>query len=349
MKTYFTRLLPRYEDAPAEETKTEASPAAQDKFVYRRDGGRSMRQIVSDVKEKSIKERRAKYLANMEAKEKEEPKETEEEKKGEVVSTEKVEVKQTLPEEGKKEEVPQTSNIEEVARKAAEEAASRVGTETRKAFEEKVAEILDKDKSVLEKQKELDELIPLWEKENRVPKDWKEIAEEQMRISDAKWEQRMKAQPKEPVVETKPPDAKAENDKKLADYTNQVFSDIKEINAAKLLPTPNDINEVNNPNTTDEAAKEIQKVIAFGIKLNTERVKANLQPVMSFNKIFFLHYLPTQKVNPEKPTEVPGKNAPIAGVKNTPQVPANIMKYNYARDHNKSIKQIAREVGFKAK
>jgi hypothetical protein len=341
MKTYFTRLLPRYEDAPIEPAKPEAPPTAPDKFIYKRDGGRSLRQIVSDVKEKSIKERRAKYLADMEAKEKEEEKPEIEAEKEEPA--EKVEEKPILPEAGAKEEAPTPPDPQEIARVAAETAAQKVAAETKASFKEEIDKILNKDKDVLDKQKDADELIAVWDKEGRLPKDWKEIATEQMRISDAKWEQRMKAQPKTPEA-PKTPDVKTENDKKLADYTQQVFSDIKEINNAKLLPTPNDINEINNPQTTDEAAKEIQKVIAFGIKLNTERVKANLAPVMSFNKIFFLHYLPSQKVNPEKPTEVPGKNAPVAGVKNTPQVPANTTKYIYARDHNKSMTQIAREV-----
>ncbi len=316
------------------------TPSPDDTFVYKRDSIKTIRQI---AKESQARQRKQ-YLEDLEKKEAEENKEPEEPKEKPDEQP-----KEPPKEEPKAPETPQPETVtKDEAKKLAEDAVTKATEETRKEFQAKIDEILNKDKTLQEKQKETDELIAAWDKEERLPKDYKEVIDETMRIADAKMERRLKEIEDQKLArereeqETKKKaedDAKAMEQKKFDDYNKQIATDLDEIITAGHLPRPKDINEINNENTQDEAAKEIQKVFKFGIDLNTKLKSEGKPPVTSLSKIYFLHYKPFVDAQPNnKGNEVPGGDAPVAGAeKNAPETPTT--KVNYQQLHNETWAQ----------
>ncbi len=204
----------------------------------------------------------------------------------------------------------------EVARKAAkeaaDEAATRVATETKEAFKSEVQKILDKDKSLVDKQKELDDLIPVYIKENRLPKDYQEMVQEQLRVTEAKWQQKEneKIAKAQEDKANEPPTPPVNQD--LQAYQKQITDDLSDLYDAKFLPKPTSIDEINNPDTTDPNAKETQKLLDFGVKLNVQRKANNLPPITSLNKIYFMHYKPELDAKAKKDDQPPGADAPVS-------------------------------------
>lgn len=325
----------------ADDTKpdeiTPGEPSKTDDFVYKRDSVKSLRQIGAETQARIKKAKKKKETVENPEKESKP-----EEKAEKPVEEDKPEVK-----EPPKEDKPEVDHAA-IAAKAAEDAAKRVAEETKASFKEEIAKILDKDKDMLEKQNEADALIAAWDKEKRLPKDYNELIAETMRISDAKMEQRLKAQQKadQEARQTREKEeavnkealAKKQGDEKLAEFNKQITQDLDEIYAIKELPRPTKIEEINNPETKDEAAKETQKVLSFGVELNQRLVKEGKPPITSLNKIYFLHYKPYQAAHPEKTTEVPGADAPIVGAKNTPSGDTS-NKINYTQLHNETWAQ----------
>lgn len=327
----------------ADETKVEevkpGEPAKTDDFVYKRDSVKTLQQIGKETQERLKKARKAKKKENEEVSSL-----TQNPEKDDELAPEQDE-KPEIKEEVKEEKVDHAA----LAAKAAEDAARKVSEETKLAFKEEISKILDKDKDIIEKQKEADELIASWDKEQRLPKDYNELIQETMRIADAKYEQKAKViakqeQEAKQVIEKEELTKKAELDKnqgeeKLAEFNRQITQDLDEIYAIKELPRPAKLEEINNPETTDAAAKETQKVLTFGVELNQRLVKEGKQPVTSLNKIYFLHYKPYQAANPTtQSVDVPGGNAPVAGAKNTP-TGDNLNKVDYKQLHNESWAQ----------
>ncbi len=329
---------------PKEEKKDElapGTPSPDDTFVGKRDRVKTITQIAKESQARIRKQ----YLEDLEKKEAEAAKK---EEKPEEKSEEKP-VEEPKPEEKKEEPKIEPKVVtEDEAKRLADEAAKKAAEETSKEFQGKIDEILNKDKTLQEKQKEADELISAWDKEGRLPKDYAELISETMRIADAKMEQRQKAIEEKAAEERKAQeeaknkeveDKKAQEQKALEDYNKQIATDLDEIISAKLLPRPADINEINNPETKDEAAKEIQKVFKFGIELNTKLKAEGKTPVTSLNKIFFLHYKPFVDANPAKKSEQPaGADAPVSGSEHTtPDTPTD--KIPYAQLHKETWPQ----------
>lgn len=266
----------------------------------------------NDLKKEAKAQAKEKYAKKLEAKEgkKDEP----------INETPKVdtdpatEVENTPEVVEKKPEEPKV-DVDAVARKAADEAASKVAEATKAEFQAKIDQILNKDKDIQEKQKEADELIASWDKEQRLPKDYKELIDETMRIADAKMAHKQR-ELEAKAKEEKPPEApKTESpteDRQQQDFLKEITADIQDLMDAKVLPKPANFDEINNPATTDPAAKEIQKVFDFGIKLNSERVKQGLAPIKSFNKIYFIHYKPVMDKVAPKNSQPAGANAPTS-------------------------------------
>lgn len=335
--------MPEPVDQKTEEQKLEeaklapGTPSAEDTFVAKRDRVKTISQIAKESQARIRKQ----YLEDLEKKEAgEKPEEKPEEKPAE----------EPKPEEKKEEpKAPEPKLVtEEEAKKLADDAAKKATEETSKEFQGKIDEILNKDKSLQEKQKEADELIAVWDKEGRLPKDYAELINETMRIADAKSAQRDKEREdrlaaeqkeKDDLAKKEVDDKKAQEAKTLDDYNKQIATDLDEIISAKLLPRPADINEINNPETKDEAAKEIQQVFKFGIELNQKLKAEGKNPVTSLNKIFFLHYKPFIDANPNKKAEQPaGADAPVAGSEHTtPETPSN--KIPYAQLHKETWSQ----------
>lgn len=324
---------------PADDIKP-GEPSEKDEFVYKRDSVKTLRQIGAETQERIKKAKKAKKkdgdtVENPLKEEEAKPPEKSEETVIEDKKTEKI-------------EEPKIDHVA-IAAKAAEDAAKRVAEETKASFKEEIAKILDKDKDMLAKQEEADALISAWDKEKRLPKDYNELIAETMRIADAKYEQKAKAEAKiaeekratlEKEDATKKEElAKKQGDEKVAEFTNQITQDLSEIYEVKELPRPAKLEEINNPDTTDPAAKETQKVLQFGIELNQRLVKEGKPPVTSLNKIYFLHYKPYLAANPAKESvDAPGADAPVAGAKNTPTSDSG-KKIDYNLLHNETWAQ----------
>lgn len=317
--------MPKDPIVPEEKEIKEGEPSKEDTFVYKRDRIKTLRQIGKETQDRKKKVP---------------------EEKPEVKEVKEVKIEKPKEEPKEIKEEPKV-NIDEIASKAAKEAADKVAEETKTAFKEEINKILDKDKDILDKQKEADELIASWDKEKRLPKDYQELISETMRISDVKMEQRLKAQQAEEATKRSELEEKEkvnkieldkkQGDEKLAEYNKQIAADLDEIYSIKELPRPDKFDEVNNPETKDTAAQETQKVLKFGVELNTKLVKEGKEPVTSLSKIYFLHYKPYKAANPDKPTEVPGADAPIAGAKNTPTGESS--KISYTQLHNETWAQ----------
>lgn len=311
-------------------------PSEKDEFVYKRDTVKTLRQIGAETQARIKKAKKKEIVEN-----------PEKESKPDEKIEKPLEEEKPIVKEPPKEEKPEVDH-DAIAAKAAEDAAKRVAEETKASFKEEIAKILDKDKDMLEKQAEADALIASWEKEKRLPKDYGELIAETMRIADVKYEQKAKAEAKiaeekRATFEKEEATKKAELDKKqgeekLRAFNKQIVDDLEEIYAIKELPKPSKIEEINNPETTDENAKKTQAVLHFGVELNRRLVKEGKQPVTSLNKIYFLHYKPFQAANPTKSAEVPGGDAPVAGARNTPTGDSS-KKIDYNLLHNETWAQ----------
>lgn len=253
--------------------------------------------------------------------------------------------KEVKEEKPKKEPKPKI-DPEEIATKAREEAARVAEETTKKAFEKETQRILDQNKSLEEKQKEQDELISVWDKEERLPKDYKEIVAESLRISEAKYKQ-LKRQDEETAKKADEERKKSEDFKKseteriqqarIDEINTKVKTDLDDLYTAKILPKP--------PTEYDEKNEDQKKtddLMKFGIELNTERAKKGLPPVDSIAKIYFLHYKPKIDLEGAQDNQPAGADAPVSGSA-TPQAKSDNDRYIYARDHNKSFQQLAME------
>lgn len=292
-------------------------------YDYKKNTNRSFKQIASEEKRKQKKE-----VKNADTEEpKPEPEQPKDDKKEEP--------KEEKPVSEKPREETPKIDPDEIARKATEAAEKKAEERieaTKKEFQGKIDEILNKEKTDIEKQKDADELIAIWQKENRLPKDYQELINESLRIADVRYQQRErdrlaqeKAQREEQEKQTREQEeTKKANDKKqFDDFTNQVTQDVQELIRIGELKAPKDINEINNPDTKDANAKAIQKVFEFGVKLNLDLVKEGKEPVRSLYKIYYSHYKPTVAKEEPKDDQPAGADAPVAGARNTPSAQGN--------------------------
>lgn len=298
-----------------------------DKFIAKRDTGKTLRQIayeskerVNKAKEEIVKEQDK--IPDVKPKVESKPKEEK-----------KVEKK-----EEKKPEAP-VIDVEKIKKEAADE--------VRKEFEVKTKEIMDKKVSDEQKQKEADELIDIWTKEKRIPKDYKEIVTETHRLAEVKMKQVLRERDEKVKAEA---DArvKADNDKKTTEQktyqarvdaiNTKVKNEMNELYEGKFLKKP--------PEKYDEGdttQKETDELMKFGIELNTKRAKEGLDPIDSISKIYFMHYKPfTEAQGKAKSKQPAGADAPISGARSTEDKGEN-KGYVYKRDHNKSYRQILQE------
>lgn len=315
------------EEKPAEDAK-------DDSYVYARDHKKSTRQVALETRKRNIK--------------------VEEEVKDEDATVD------TPPDKERKEEKEpekkEESKVEEPKvdpQEIADKAARKAAEETRKEFQAKIDEILNKDKVIEEKQKEADELVAIWEKEERLPKDWKEIASEQLRISNVKLEQRLKEQEETRKKSEEEQQNKVKQDQeetqkryeaRIEEVQNKALKELEELYENKFLAKPADISK-----TDAEDMKETNELITFAIDLNKKRVEQKLEPIDSVSKIYFMHYKPFKDAQPgNKGNQPAGADAPVAGPK-VAQAPQETRGYVYARDHNKSYRQLLVEAQQRAK
>lgn len=289
----------------------EITPPAEEKPVTK-----SWTELRKEARAKQQEKVLKKYKAQIKS---DEPKsESKPDEKSEDAAAVSNEAKPEKTEEAKTEE-PKI-DVEAVARKAAKEAAQEVAEQAKQdklEFQTKLDSILTKDADMQQKQKDADELIATWDKEKRLPKDYAELIQETMRIADAKMAQRQREAEKATKSETPKTEPTVDPQKQALDkFQSEIVADLNEIYSAKFMPKPQNMEEINNPNTTDEAAKETQKLFEFGVKLNTERRARGLEPVTSINKIYFLHYKPYADAQPKNSNQPAGADAPVSPSRN---------------------------------
>ncbi len=244
-------------------------------------------------------------------------------------------------------------DIEAVARKAAKEAADdaakRVGDETKAAFTSEINKILTRDNDLQQKQKQADELIAAWDKENRLPKNYKELIDETMRIADAKvthreQEAKRLAQEPEPPAPLPLPSEET-SEQKLGRFQKEITDDLESLYTGNDLPRPANLAEINNPNTSDANAKVTQDLLNFGVKLNTSINKRGGTPITSLKGIYEAYKLAG---NETKVVQPPGADAPVSPSRNqsVTQQPTTQPFYQKGEDghyHAKSWAQIKYE------
>lgn len=230
--------------------------------------------------------------------------------------------------EEKPAEVAPIGNPLDEAKKYLEEQRKLDAQIAKDKAEKTAKEIIDR--TLKERQDEIeleakrkDELIPLWEKEGREPKDYNEIAKENRRITKLELkieaEQEKKTQEVEQAKQTQ--QQSKQNEDSLLLTQNQIQRDMEELYEGNFIPRPK------SGDANDPGMKMQDELFKLGIKINEER-KAKGQPTEpSIAKIFFMHGKDLTKV--EQPA---GADAPIAGAR-----PANPEKesegYVYAKDH----------------
>lgn len=288
------------------------------KFSYARDHKKSMRQIASDgynpLDEKKTEQK---------------------EEKSEVLDTavKPTDVEEEKPVEERKEE----SKVEPVDTiRVAEEAATKAAEKTSAQFKQELKEIQDSELSKVDKKKAEEELLSIWDKEQRLPTDYKEIFNEAQRIGELKArkfyeeQQQLSRDKQESDKKEAEEHEKSKQEAQVQyekDLQTRVGAEINELRQAKIIP---------DQKTEDD-------FLQFGIKFNTDRVKEGKPPVADITKLFFIHYQPhkaTQKAKGEQPA---GIDAPIAGSKTSHSTELPTDRYVYARDHKRSFRQIIME------
>lgn len=303
----------KIDDKP--EVKVKVTDDGKFKYEYKRDHNKSMRQIAQEGVERD--------------------------KKAVETPTEEVETPEEEPEKTKepdKVEAP-VVDVEKVAKEAVEKAAADAAVK----FKDELTKIKDSEASALEKKKQEDELLTQWDKEGRLPADYKEIFNEAQRISEAKmrreWDAReSKAKEEATAKKTAEDKAKQETESQITERQKQlndrVNSELDELVSSKHIARGKD----------GQLSKEAEDLLNFGIKLNTERVAKGEAPIDSVQRIYFMHYKPIKdKAAPKVDDQPAGADAPVSGAKGSAHSDAPADKYVYARDHGKSFRQLAQD------
>jgi len=301
--------------ADVEEKKEVTSPESEIKeepYVYQRDHDKSVQQMLTETRE------RRKKGAQKEESLKEIPSE---EKKENDKSID----KNSLQEE--KVDIPRL--LEEATDKATQKATT--------AFKEELQKIESSKKSEEEKVRESDELITKWEKENRLPTDWKEALSEIERISEKKaeikmnklFEERERAQEERTRQEREQQESERKTqEEKSAAVSRKIAAELEELYEGKFIPR--------STKEGDEGDKIRNELFELGVKINNERIKKDLPALDSISKIYFMHYKSGNNTQPA------GADAPVSGSRSS-AVKSDSKAYIYARDHNKSYRQLLEE------
>lgn len=318
--------------------KTEAQP--EKAFVYKRDGGKrnSIRQIVAQG---VIKARKARQEASGRP---QVPTSTDEKPiptpTGETI----VPTPEAIPvSEPKAEAVPVVEEPKIDPKQIAEETAKRVAEETKASFREEIQKILDKDKSVVEKQAEADELIAAWDKEERLPKTYKEVIDEALRVSEAKFNQLQKAKEEADTQKQQETQTRQQQEQQVQNTAAEtvqksIQEDLDDLYIAKLLKKPLDATK-----QEAEDMAETNDLLQFAIKLQQDRAKAGEKPVSSLSKIYFLHYKPFKDAQAKTNNQPAGADAPVSGAKATPQPQQPEKAFVWKRDSKKTYRQILQD------
>jgi hypothetical protein len=177
----------------------------------------------------------------------------------------------------------------------------------------KVKELQDKaeqDKLEAQKQEELkakadDEMIPIFEREGRNPKDYPEIVRESNRIAELKFTRLLEAREaqklqKEEEISKAKEETLAKSKQFEADFNKMIDEELTEMYASNKLPKV-----VNEKDPNDVGIKARFELFKTMKEVNTKRVAEGQQPITSVSRIFNNYYKATTG-------EVAGADAPIS-------------------------------------
>ena len=220
--------------------------------------------------------------------------------------------------------------VDEIAKKTADELKAREDEERRRELK------AEEDRK---RQEQLqNDLIPIWEREGRQPKDYTEIAFESKRIAkletlaeleareSLRREEEEKRRQEEQIRQTQVKQAQESFSKQLQ---RELDEDLTDLYKADRLPK---IKDPNNP--SDEGLKEQKRLFETAAKVNKERLDKGLPPIRSIKVIYYEHFKPK-----DKPA---GHDAPVQG-NSQPTTQQNADKFNWSRDHKKSMREILAE------
>jgi len=288
------------------EEKKEETPQKEEGYDYAKDHNKSFSQIAT-----------------------EEATPPKEEKKEEVKETPKEEPKPEKVEDKPQNPLDEAKKYLEEQRKADKLEAERIARETT----EKHLKQTEEQKTQAAKDAEEDK--PIWEREGREPKDWKEVAAENRRIAkrEVLRDLRAEQQAEKEAKDKQKAESESAQQTQLQTINEKIGQEMEELFQGGYLPRPTSA----DPKDPGEMAKA--KLFELGVKINQERKEQGLPPETSIAKIFFMN---TDKIKPQTPEQPAGADAPVSGAQ-AAVVKQNNDEYVYARDHNKSIDQIRRE------
>lgn len=311
--------MPTLSNAPITPQKMPPQPKEQKEYVYVRDHVRTLRQIAAD--------------------------------KPEVESSDESETVDTPVKSPTSQEVVPSEERQEKPtidpEKLAQEVADRAAEATSKSFREEMTKIAESNKTAATKKQEELELTAVWDKEGRLPQDYKEIFNEAERISQIRatkaFESHM-AERDKVEADKRAATAQAQathqeqQDQRQKDMETRIGAELDELRAGKFLPTIVKADDVNDP-----GFKAQSDLVEFGIKLNKERITQGKPPIDSVAKLYFMYYKPT-KGTKSTVAQPAGRDAPVAGASTSPVTSEPSDKpYIYARDHKKSYRQLLYE------
>src|SRR5258708_19094322 len=242
-------------------------------------------------------------------------------------------------EDEKRQQEERIKHDEQIASKAAEDALAKREEEEKKRKEQETAS-----------RQENDDLKPVWLRDpnwpykdkdgNPVTKDYAQQNDELTRIAELKanraFEAREKARDDETTrknEEKRQQEERVKTQQEAADkqLDTELQSDLTDLYTTDKLPK---VIDEKNPNDPGIVARKA--LFETGIKVNQERVAKGLAPIRSIKIIFYEHY--------KSPTKQPaGANAPIMGGGQPPAPGKSEDEFNFARDHNKSMRQVLAE------
>lgn len=212
--------------------------------------------------------------------------------------------------------------------------SAKIGESATKISEETARKIMEDamKKAPVDAGKPDEPLMSPWEKEQRQPKDYGEIADwavEKNRIMTERREAESKAKQEA--------DSKAQEDynKKQIDSFNQyATSQLQELADAGMIPP------VSNPNNPDDPGIAAQTTILQKmLEVNEERQKAKKPPVYSVKEIFYEYFgSDEEEAEDMAPQEVAGADAPVSAGR----MPAGTedRELDYTEIHKKPLTQI---------
>lgn len=301
-------------------------PTEEPAFVYEDDHKKSFDQIASEQYHKDIK-----------AKEEPDEQTDVENKAVEPVIEPKTEEKEATPEK------PEAKPEVDVA-KVAQEAADKAATQARADFRKELDSIAASEQSVADKKKAQDELMSVWDKEDRLPNDYKEIFNEAARVGQAKarqeWEAKEAARTQAEAQKKHETEASQtailEENKQRQEMINaRLTRELEELYQSKIITRP--------ISGKPETEQEENDFLSFGIALNKERLARGEAQVDSLASLYLNYYKPSLDAKGAKATQPAGGNAPVLGAKGAPQADLPEDTFVYARDHKKSLREIAQD------